>query len=113
MDKGFQTDVIYLDFNKAFDSVPHSLLIHRLKKIGFNGDLLIWLKSYLAGRKQQVVMEGAKSSWLSVTPILYCFKRKLVMHYDNLITYFDTDNVCTWSGICGCHSCVCNRGDSR
>ena len=41
---------------------------------------------------------------------IYCFKRKLVMHYDNLITDFDTDNVCTWSGACRCHSCVCNRG---
>ena len=48
-------------------SVPHSLLIHKLKTFGFNGDLLSWLKSYLTGRKQQVVIEGSKSSWLSVT----------------------------------------------
>ena len=67
LDKGFQTDVIYLDFSKAFDSVPHSLPIHKLKTFGFIGDLLSWLKSYLTGRKQQVVIEGAKSSWLSVT----------------------------------------------
>ena len=44
---------------------------------------------------------------------IYCFKRKFVMHYDNLITDFDTDNVCTWSGACRCHSCVCNRGAPR
>ena len=44
---------------------------------------------------------------------IYSFKRELVMHYDNLITYFDTDNVCTWSGACRCHSCVCNRGAPR
>ena len=46
LDKGFQTDVIYLNFGKAFDSVPHSLFIHKLKTFGFNGDLLTWLKSY-------------------------------------------------------------------
>ena len=44
---------------------------------------------------------------------IYSFKRELVMHYDNLLTYFDTDNVCTWSGACRCHSCVCNRGAPR
>ena len=41
---------------------------------------------------------------------IYSFKRKLVMDYDNLVTDFDTDNVCTWSGACMCHSSVCNRG---
>ena len=44
---------------------------------------------------------------------IYCFKRKLVMHYDNLITDFNSDNVCTWSGTCRCHSCVCNHGAPR
>ena len=44
---------------------------------------------------------------------IYSFKRKLVMHYDNLVTDFDTDNVRTWSGAYRCHSCVCNRGDLR
>ena len=43
---------------------------------------------------------------------IYSFKRKLVMHYDNLVTDFDTDNVCTWSGACRRH-CVCNRGAPR
>ena len=38
-----------------------------MNTFGFNGDLLSWLKSYLTGRKQKVVIQGAKSSWLSVT----------------------------------------------
>ena len=64
LDKGFQTDVVYLDFSKAFDSV---LLIHKLKTFGFNGYSLNWLISYLTGRQKQVVIEGAKYTWLSVT----------------------------------------------
>ena len=36
---------------------------------------------------------------------LYCFKHKLLMHYDKLVTDFDTANVCTWPGACRCHSC--------
>ena len=42
-------------------------MYHTYYLFGFNGDLLNWLKSYLRGRKQQVVIEGAKSSRLSVT----------------------------------------------
>ena len=44
---------------------------------------------------------------------IYNFKRKLVMHYGNLVIDIDTDNICTWSGACRCHSCVCNRGAPR
>ena len=44
---------------------------------------------------------------------LYYFKHKLLWHYDNLVNAFDTDNVCTWSGTCRCHSCLCNCGAPR
>ena len=43
-------DVIYLDLTKAFDSVPHDLLLAKLKSIGLSGKLLNWFKSYLYGR---------------------------------------------------------------
>ena len=61
-----QTDVIYLDFKKAFDSVQHSLLIEKLCNIDISGNLLNWFVSYLSHRKQSVVVEGSLSSWSEV-----------------------------------------------
>ena len=61
IDNGKQFDSVYLDFNKAFDSVSHKLLLHKLKIFGINGKLLIWFKNYLSGRKQRVVVNGFAS----------------------------------------------------
>jgi len=44
---GTQTDVIYLDFSKAYDRVPHNILLLKLWKIGITGNLWWWFKSYL------------------------------------------------------------------
>ena len=60
-------DVVYLDFAKAFDSVPHQRLIHKLHSYGIRGKLLDWIKAFLFHRRQRVVVQGSKSSWTSVT----------------------------------------------
>ena len=67
LDSSIQTDIIYLDFTKTFDSVSHRLLFHKLKMYGFNGRLLDWFTSYLSDTKQRVVVEGVESSWLNVS----------------------------------------------
>ena len=67
LDQGGQTDIVYLDISKAFDSVPHALIVHKLRMYGFNGNLLRWLESYLSGRRQRVLVEGSLSDWLPVT----------------------------------------------
>ena len=66
LDNTCQTDIFFLDFSKAFDSVSHVLLIHKLQSFGINGNLLNWLNSYLSDRQQRVVIEGSKSAWLPV-----------------------------------------------
>ena len=61
-----QVDVVYLDFSKAFDSVNHQLLIHKLQSFGINGNLLSWFNSYLNNIIQRVVLDGHTSEWLPV-----------------------------------------------
>ena len=59
-------DVAYLDFSKAFDSVPHQRLLKKVKVHGLQGNLAKWIGSFLTGRKQRVVVNGKESSWASV-----------------------------------------------
>ena len=61
------TDVVFLDLAKAFDSVPHERLLLKLKNKDIDGCLLNWLRHFLIGRKQRVVVRGARSEWSSVT----------------------------------------------
>ena len=55
------TDVIYLDYAKAFDKVDHDLLLKKLYAYGIRGKLLMWLNSYLTDRHQIVVVNGSHS----------------------------------------------------
>ena len=57
------TDVILLDFSKAFDSVPHRRVLHKLESYGIEGPLLNWFQSVLIGRLQRVVSRSSYSSW--------------------------------------------------
>ena len=59
-------DVIYLDFHKAFDSVPHNELLIKLWSIGITGNCWYWIKEYLSHRTQQVCINGCYSSSLPV-----------------------------------------------
>ena len=49
-------DVIYLDFQKAFDSVPYKRMIIKLQGYGIKGELLKWIENFLCQRKQRVVI---------------------------------------------------------
>ena len=61
------TDIIYLDFQKAFDTVPHKRLLIKLKAHGIRDQLCSWIGNWLANRKQRVVLNGEASDWLHVS----------------------------------------------
>ena len=66
-DESQGVDVIYLDFRKAFDTVPHRLLVHKLKQIGIQGSVLAWINAFLNGRRQRVILRNGVSGWQKVT----------------------------------------------
>ena len=59
-------DVLYTDFSKAFDSVPHQRLLRKLKKNGVTGKLLAWIAAFLNNRHQQVRVDDEFSTWKRV-----------------------------------------------
>jgi hypothetical protein len=67
LDNNIQTDVIFLDFAKAFNSVDHNILLMKLRMYGISLNFYNWFSSYLRGRKQRVVAEGVASEWSPVT----------------------------------------------
>ena len=66
LDAGQESSVLYLDFSKAFDSVPHNLLLHKLL-YGIDGPLYSWFSDYLHSRYQRVHIEGSFSNWVNVS----------------------------------------------
>ena len=67
LEGGDPIDTVYLDFQKAFDSVPHMRLLRKLQRYGVSGHLLRWMKAFLIGRHQQVVVGGHTSAWAPVS----------------------------------------------
>lgn len=67
LDDGDPVDVVYTDFQKAFDRVPHQRLLSKVKAYGFDGEVFGWLCDFLSDRKQRVNRNGEKSDWVEVT----------------------------------------------
>jgi len=61
-----QTDLLFIDFSKAFDTVPHRRLVNKLKFYGIRGHLLEWISSRLTKRYQRVIVDGESSSTTTV-----------------------------------------------
>jgi hypothetical protein len=102
------TDVIYIDFAKAFDRVARKKLLQKLKKLGFHPDLIAWIKAYLTGRTHFVKVGEQFSETTAafsgvpqgsvIGPILFCIfiydlplvvkHCKIVMFADDVKLYF-------------------------
>ena len=66
LERGIQEDTIVLDFEKAFDKVSHTLLVHKLRHYGIGGRLNAWIDSFLENRQQAVVVGGERSNFMPV-----------------------------------------------
>ena len=61
--EGNEVDVLYLDFQKAFDRVDTRVLLKKLHKYGIRGNLLSWIQEFLINRRQAVLVDGEQSCW--------------------------------------------------
>ena len=62
VDQEYPVDVIFLDFQKAFDKVPHGRLLLKVNAIGIGSQVATWIESWLSDRKQRVVINGKCSN---------------------------------------------------
>ena len=102
LNAGNQTNIILLDFTKAFDKVPHGRLCHKLYHLGINGPLLTWIECFLTNRQQQVIVNGETSSPSLVTsgvpqgtvlaPLLFlCYINDITKNINSTIKLYADD----------------------
>ena len=66
LDEGLSVGIILMDLSKAFDCIPHGLLLTKLKCYGLSDQACLLLKSYISDRKQRVKVGHSRSEWGSV-----------------------------------------------
>lgn len=102
LDAGGSIDAIYMDFRKAFDTVPHCRLLSKVRAHGIRGKVWHWIKAFLSGRSQSVRINGTQSSKASVTsgipqgsvlgPMLFViYINDLPRHVSNPVKMFADD----------------------
>ena len=67
VDKGSYAGALLIDLSKAFDTVPHELLLTELHDIGCSTEVLNWFCNYLSDRSQRVITYEEVTDWIMVS----------------------------------------------
>ena len=116
LENGQDSDVLVMDFSKAFDKVSHSLLIHKLNHYGITGNLNRWIGSFLGGRRQAVVVEGEASSFVDVAsgvPQGSVLGPCLFLLYINDLPKNLTSTARLFADDTLCHTNICSNSDTE
>ena len=71
LDEGHGIDIIYLDYRKAFDTVPHKRLLSKVQQARIGGKVLNWIKAFLSDREMRVVVNKQSQHGLRLS-LEYC-----------------------------------------
>ena len=120
LNKRSSLHVLFLDFSKAFDRVPHRRLLLKRDCIGVRGNLLKWIQAFLVSRRQRIVVNGYSSDWSPVSsgvprgsilgPCCSCFISMTLVHLKSQIMLFADD--CTiFREVAGREDCAALQSD--
>ena len=84
MDERKAVDVVHLDFQKAFDKVPHQRLLAKVRACGVAGQVANWIGNCIRDRKQRVAVNGRMSCWENVSTVVRYLRIStgtIIIHY--------------------------------
>ena len=96
--KGKEIGAIFLDLQKAFESVPHKSLIKKLQQTGISDYIISWILDYLTSREQKVVVDGKSSqfspvisAWSATRLCSYLAHYTLLVYVDDLAQHYPVE----------------------